>query len=144
MSAVADSRLSRPIRRTHAFFLATTVPPFLGAALCDYVYTASYQVQWINFAAWLIVGGLVFGAVALVYAFVDWFLDGRGRRLPVHDAVVLVMWAVGFFDVLIHSRDAWATMPTGLVLSVIATILAGLATWLGFSGIPGPRMRGAP
>jgi hypothetical protein len=41
-------------------------------------------------------------------------------------------WVVGFFDALMHARDAWASMLGGLVLSVMVTVLAGVATALGF------------
>ena len=46
------------------------------------LYASSYQVQWINFSSWLIVGGLVFGGAALVCALVDLFrrAGGRGDR----------------------------------------------------------------
>ena len=48
-------------------------------------------------------------------------------------------WVVGFFNALMHARDAWASMPGGLVLSVIVALLAGVATWFGFAT---PRIRG--
>ena len=44
-------------------------------------------------------------------------------------------WAAGFFDALHHARDAWAIMPTAMVLSVIVAVLAFAATWIGFSGL---------
>ena len=47
--------------------------------------------------------------------------------------VLVVTWIVGFLNALMHARDAWAGMPTGLVLSVIVVVLASLATWLGFA-----------
>jgi len=41
---------------------------------------------------------------------------------------------------LIHARDAWASMPTGLILSVVGTLLMLVAVWLGFRT---PRIRSA-
>ena len=49
------------VHPVHAVLLAGTVPLFLGAMLSDIAYSASYEIQWSNFASWLIVGGLVFG-----------------------------------------------------------------------------------
>ena len=36
--------------------LGSTIALFLGALLSDLAYYRSYQVQWINFASWLIAG----------------------------------------------------------------------------------------
>lgn len=49
----------------HALLLAGTVPLFLGAMISDIAYYNSYQIQWSNFAAWLIAGGLVFCGLVL-------------------------------------------------------------------------------
>jgi uncharacterized membrane protein len=123
-------------RPFHAFLLAATIPPFLGAALTDYAYVSSYQVQWINFASWLIVGGLVFGTGALLCEIAGLFrADRRSGRSFLGFVLLLAMWIVGFIDALVHARDAWASMPTGLVLSVIVVVLACMAAWLGFSGL---------
>jgi hypothetical protein len=42
-------------------------------------------------------------------------------------------------DELVHAKDAWASMPEALVISVIATALVAAATVLGFSTL---RARG--
>jgi uncharacterized membrane protein len=114
--------------------LAGTVPLFLGAALSDAEYASTYEIQWSNFASWLIVGGLVFSGIALAFAIID--LSRPTRRAPgvgVYFAVLLATWMVGFLDALMHARDAWATMPGGLGMSVITAVLACFATWFGFA-----------
>ena len=122
----------------HAFLLAATVPPFLGAALTDYAYASSYQVQWINFSSWLIVGGLVFGGAALVCALVDLFrASRRGNRFVVHLVLLLAAFVVSFVNAFVHAGDAWASMPMGLILSLAAAILACVATVIAFSGAHG-------
>jgi uncharacterized membrane protein len=113
--------------------LAGTVPLFLGAALSDAAYGMTYEVQWTNFAAWLIVGGMVFASLALVFAIVDLFRANRARGVVVYAALLLALWVLGFWNALMHARDAWATMPAGLLLSVVVTLLACVATWIGFS-----------
>ena len=40
-----------------------------------------------------------------------------------------------------HGRDAWAIMPTALVLSLLATVLALVATWLGFASVRAGEVR---
>ena len=133
---VVDPIQQRAIHPFHAVLLAGTVPLFLGALLSDYAYRSSYQIEWSNFASWLIAGGLVFGAVALLCAVIDLFrAERRGGRNLVYTLVLLATWVLGFINALHHARDAWAIMPTALVLSVIVAVLACVATWIGFSSL---------
>jgi uncharacterized membrane protein len=123
------------IHPLHAALLAGTVPLFLGAMLSDFAYSSSFQIQWTNFASWLIAGGLVFGAAVLVWAVVDLARGARGGRSLAYLALLLATWVLGFINALVHAKDAWATMPAGLVLSVIVAALACAATWLGFAAV---------
>lgn len=122
----------------HAVLLAGTIPLFLAAMLSDIAYARSYQIQWNNFASWLLAGGLVFGGLALLWAIVDVFRAGDDRmRALVYLLLLLVTWILGFIGALIHAKDAWASMPEGLILSVIVTVLACAATWVGFARLRG-------
>jgi hypothetical protein len=47
------------------------------------------------------------------------------------------MWLIGFINSLVHAKDAGATMPEGLWFSGIATVLAAIASWIGFTGLRG-------
>lgn len=120
----------------HGIFLAGTVPLFLGALLSDIAYFRSYQIQWSNFASWLIAGGLVFCGIAILFALVNL---GRARLKKGRPLVYLVLlvaaWVLGFINALEHAKDAWATMPLGLILSAIVTVLAVAATWVGLSNL---------
>jgi uncharacterized membrane protein len=126
----------RPLHPLHAIFLAFPLPLFLGALLSDMAYAANFHVQWINFAQWLNAGGLLVGAFALVWALVGMLRSERAvkRRHAVYFFALLAMWILGFINALVHAKDAWASMPAGLYLSIIATLLALLATWVGYSG----------
>lgn len=125
----------RAIHPLHAVLLAAILPCFLGAVLADLAYDASYEIQWTNFASWLVIGGLLFGGLALLWAAVDLLRADlrRDRRRVGYFVVLLVAWVVGFFNALVHAKDAWAAMPAGLVLSIVAFILALAAIWIGFS-----------
>jgi len=120
----------------HAVLLAATVPLFLGGLLSDLAYASSYQIQWSNFAAWLIAGGMVFTGFALLWAFVELLRAGRrgGRPLACF-LLLLAVFGFGLVNSFIHARDAWGTMPTGLILSAIVAMLAIAATWIGFSSL---------
>jgi uncharacterized membrane protein len=135
MSATLDRTGPRALHPFHAVLLAATIPPFLGALLSDIAYAQTFEIQWSNFASWLIVGGLVFTGLVLVFALVDLIrADHRTRRSVVYFGFVLALFVLGFINSLIHAKDAWASMPDGLVLSAVVSVLACVATWLGFSG----------
>ncbi len=120
----------------HAIFLAGTVPLFLGALLSDIAYYQSYQIQWSNFAAWLIAGGLVFCGLALVFALINLVrAEHKGGRAVLYFLLLLVTWVLGLVNAFEHAKDAWAVMPTGLVMSVVVTILSLVAAWVGLSNL---------
>ncbi len=134
MTIYVDRTHRRALHPLHAALLAGTVPLFLGAVLSDLAYWSSYHVQWNNFSSWLISGGLVFGGLALVGAIVGRFRAAGGRLPIAYLLLLLVSWVLGLGNAFIHALDAWASMPAGLILSVIVAVLACAATWIGLSG----------
>lgn len=140
--SIAVDQTRRSPGPLHAFLIAATVPPFLGAALTDYAYASSYQVQWTNFSSWLIVAGLVFGGAALVCALLGLRRAGhRSARYLAHSLLLLAAIVLGFINALVHAADAWASMPAGLVLSLVVAALACAATVVAFNA---PRAAGGP
>ena len=137
MADIHDRNFRRPIHSLHAILLAFPLPLFLAALISDLAYSATYHIQWANFSSWLIAGALLVGAFALLWSLVELVRSGPARtgRHVVHFVTLLVMWVLGFINALIHAGDAWATMPEGLWLSVIVTLLALVATWVGYSGL---------
>jgi uncharacterized membrane protein len=130
MAMLAERAGASGTGRFHAFLLAAVVPLFVGAWLADCAYWSSYQVEWSNFAAWLLAGGLAVGVLALL---VGVFALLRGARPLLLLLLQLATWATGLFATLVHARDAWAVMPTGMWLSALAAILAIASAWLAFS-----------
>ena len=116
----------------HATLLAGTVPLFLGALLSDIAYTQTYQIQWANFASWLIAAALVFGGFAFLFALVNLFRTGLRAGQPArYVLLLLVTWVLGLVNAFQHAKDAYAAMPGGLVLSAIVLLLTLAATWTG-------------
>ena len=132
MAATMDRMHSRVQGRWPAFLLAAAFPLFLGALWSDYGYSTSFELQWSNFASWLVAGGLVFLGIALLFAIVDLI---RGRRALLYFVLLLAGFVLGVINALVHARDAYAVMPTGLVLSLVVTVLVGVATWIAFAGL---------
>lgn len=119
----------------HAVLAFSALPLFLGALLSDWAYFKSHQVQWTNFASWLIAGALVVAGLALLWALID-VLRSRATRHrggTIYLLLLLASFILGFFNALVHARDAWGAMPEGLVLSAIVLVLAAAATFAGLT-----------
>lgn len=142
MATVPTRDRLRPLHPLHAILLAFPLPLFLGALLSDVAYRATFEVQWINFAAWLIAGALLVGAFALLWALIGLLRSRvRGSRSVLYVVALLAMWVLGFINALVHGKDAWATMPAGLYLSIVVTLLALVAAWVGYSGVHAEEVR---
>lgn len=134
--ALSPDRIPNPV---HAILLAGAFPLFLGVLLTDLAYASTYEVQWKNFASWLLVGGLVFSGFALLWGVLALLPAGRRDRWSIIQVVLLLIgWVVGFINALVHAMDAWASMPAGVILSIVALILITAAVWL---GLRPPRVR---
>lgn len=125
----------RPLHPLHAVLLAGALTLFVGALLGDITYGLSYEVQWKNFASWLVVGGLKLNVIAAVWAVVDFvrLRNDRGARRGVYLVLMIAISLLGFGNALVHAGDAWQSMPTAVVLSGLVVALSVAATWLGFS-----------
>jgi uncharacterized membrane protein len=133
MAAATTIRYVENIHPLHAVLVAGSLPLFLGALLCDWAYWSTYEIQWSNFASWLIVGGLFFSGCALVFVIVDAFrVASHGRGWLAYAVTLLAAWIFGLFNAFMHARDAWAAMPGGLILSLVATALVIAATGMAF------------
>lgn len=132
---MATTRTGRTIHPVHAVLLASTLPLFLGAFLSDWAYYNSFVIQWINFAAWLNAGAMVLLGATLLWAAIDFLRRdvARDRRSALYLMAVIVTFTLGFLAALVHSKDAWATMPAGLILSLVVLVLAFVSVWIGFS-----------
>lgn len=126
--------MQTPLHPLHAVLLSGTVTLFLAVLLSDLAYSTSYEIQWKNFASWLLVGGLVFGGITLLWAVIE-VSRAALRTAPriTYVSLLLILWVLGFIDALVHAADAWASMPAALILSTIVAVLAMATTWLGFA-----------
>ena len=71
---MADNNVTdypRALHPLHAILLAFPLPLFLGALLSDLAYSSTYEVQWTNFASWLIAGAMLTGALVTLWALVE-------------------------------------------------------------------------
>lgn len=134
MPATLNTGPVMPLHPVHAMLLAGAFPLFLGTLLSDWAYGATYEVQWTNFASWLLAGALVFSGFALLWSLIELFRADRrgGRRLRAF-LLLLATWALGFLNALIHAKDGWAVMPEAPLLSTLVLGLVLAAIWSAFS-----------
>lgn len=120
----------------HAVIAFSSVPLFLGALLSDWAYSSNQEIQWVNFAAWLISGGLLIAGLALLWGAVDVLRSAanRHRRGLIYLTLLLATFVVGLINALVHGKDGWAAMPTGLILSAVVVVLAATASAVGLAG----------
>lgn len=142
MSTVTTANVAyrSPPGLLHTILLAGSVSLFLGALLSDIAYYKTYQIQWSNFASWLIAGAELFSGLALVFALVDLIrAQHKAGQVLMYFLLLLATWALGLFNAFQHAKDAWAVMPAGLVMSAIVFVLICLTAWVGLM----PRVGGA-
>jgi len=99
---------------------------FVAALIFDILYMNTFTILWVKAAAWLISIGLVFAIVPqLINLGRTWFTSGRVRApgLALNFWLNVIAIVAALFNAFVHSRDAYATMPAGVWLSVL-TVLA--------------------
>ncbi|MCC4233898.1 hypothetical protein LL253_14550 [Sphingobium soli] len=116
--------------------MAWPVAMFPAALASDITYLNSAEIQWTNFSAWLITGGLLGGGFALIWSIVA-LLRRKGSarsRLAIVSVLLLMMMIAGLINAFQHSRDGWSSVgTTGLILSIISSILAVAAGWIAYA-----------
>ncbi|CAH0294041.1 hypothetical protein SRABI118_04165 [Massilia sp. Bi118] len=99
---------------------------FVGALIFDILYANTFTMLWVKAAAWLISIGLVFAIIPqLINLGRTWFGKSRVRTrgLAINFWLQVVAIVAALFNAFVHSRDAYATMPAGVWLSIV-TVLA--------------------
>lgn len=99
---------------------------FVGALIFDILYSNTFTMLWVKAAAWLISIGLVFAIIPqLINLGRTWFGKSRVRTrgLAINFWLQVIAIVAALFNAFVHSRDAYATMPAGVWLSIV-TVLA--------------------
>ncbi|MEI6001958.1 DUF2231 domain-containing protein [Paraburkholderia bengalensis] len=119
----------------HAFLVPFPFVCFVGTLLTDLAYWKTNDVMWEIFSDWLLLGGLVMAAFAVLAGLVDFLGNRRVRtmriaRLHVTGNVLAMILAV--VNAFVHSRDGYtAIVPTGLTLSFLVVLLLSVTGWIG-------------
>ena len=102
---------------------------FVAVLIFDVIYARTGNVLWVKSAAWLVTLALLFAIVPqLINLAVVWFgknrVRSRGQVANFWLNVVAIIAAL--VNAFVHSRDAYATMPDGVWLSIVTVAAMGL------------------
>jgi uncharacterized membrane protein len=102
---------------------------FVAALIFDVLYSKTAVMLWDKGAAWLIVFGLLFAVVPrLVNLTQVWVtsrrIATRTDRLDFWLNLLAIVLAI--VNAFVHSRDAYAVVPTGMWLSVCSVMLLSI------------------
>jgi len=103
---------------------------FTAAWIFDILYIKSMQIMWTDAASWLIVIGLVIAIIPRVINLVQvWIGHSYAFSSPIklHFWLSLLAILLAIVNAFIHSRDAYAVVPLGVILSTLVVILLLLA-----------------
>ena len=119
----------------HSMLVQFPVVCFTLTLLTDIAYWQTANLMWQNFSSWLLLAGLVFGALAALAGIIDLLFSSRVRaRGPAwpHAIGSLVVLALAFLNSLVHAGDGWtAVVPWGLTLSAVTVVVMIVTDWLG-------------
>lgn len=106
---------------------------FVAALIFDAVYANGAVVMWFKSAAWLIALGLFFAVVPRLINLV-WVWFPGARSSTARDKVAFFLYLLGVaaavVNAFVHSRDAYAIVPEGLLLSILTVALIVLGNVL--------------
>jgi uncharacterized membrane protein len=104
--------------------------------LTDLAYQGSGgNLLWVNFSAWLLAAGLLFGGIGGLVLLIDILRGAVGRYGWLQFGLLVGAWIVEFINSLVHARDGWtAVVPMGLILSIVGVLLILVSGWLSRAG----------
>jgi uncharacterized membrane protein len=123
----------RAVRSLHVLCAGFGAAYFAAGTVTDIAYLRTAEMQWSNFSAWLIVGGLVFTGVALGATLLALALHLRGglsMSRMIEAAALALAFVLGLINAFKHSQDAWSSVGSlGLFLSIASSIAAVVAVF---------------
>jgi uncharacterized membrane protein len=125
--------LGHPI---HPMLIPFPVGLFTAAVVFDVIYLINGRPGFTVAAAYAIAGGIIGGALAAPFGWIDWFKipsDSRAKRVGLWhgfaNAAALVLFAISWW--LRFDAGAWNPTTAALVCSFVGIAVAGPAAWLG-------------
>lgn len=125
----------RSIAARAAYGLLNPIPFgfFVAGLIFDVVYARSGNLLWDKGAAWLIAIGLVFAVIPRLINLVQVWVTGRHVALASDKLdfwLNLLAIVAAIVNSFVHSRDAFAVVPTGMWLSACTVLLIAIGNVL--------------
>lgn len=126
MTSPTSSRHSPVAVALYSLFNPVPLGFFVAAWIFDIIYIFSTEIMWIKAASWLITFGLLIAVIPRLINLVQVWI---GRSYPQGPATKAHFWAwllaiiLSIFNAFIHSRDAFAVVPAGVILSTLVVLL---------------------
>lgn len=122
MTAPASRQQSSLANSIYQLFNPIPFGFFVAALIFDVVYFQTAEMMWSKSAAWLITIGLFFAIIPRLINLVHVWIP-RGRVVLPAEKIDFGFNFIGILaailNAFVHSRDAYAVMPSGLILSVV-------------------------
>ncbi|MET0231922.1 MAG: DUF2231 domain-containing protein [Rhodanobacteraceae bacterium] len=102
---------------------------FAGALVFDMIYQQTGEIMWIKAASWLIPFGLIIAIIPRFINLAQVWVSGRATSTGADKLdfwLNLVAIVAAIFNAFVHSRDAYAAMPSGVWLSAATVALIAI------------------
>ncbi len=111
----------------------------LGASVAfDIVHLATRDAEWANISYWMIIAGLIGGALAAVFGWIDWSAIPQHTRAAtiglVHgvvNAIALVLFLVSWYLRMRAREGGFDPSIWPFIVSVVGLVTALVGGWLG-------------
>ncbi|WP_414148877.1 DUF2231 domain-containing protein [Erwinia sp. BNK-24-b] len=126
MTSQATSRHSTFAVAIYSLLHPVPLGFFVAGWIFDLIYVSSTEILWTRAASWLISIGLVIAILPRLINLVQVWVGvsyPQGSAVKVHFWAYLLAMVLEIFNAFIHSRDAYAVVPAGVILSTLAVIL---------------------
>lgn len=121
----------------HAMLVPFPIVCFTLVLVSDITYWRTSNLMWHDFSSWLLLAGLIVGALAALAGAVDFIARREVRaQKPAwpHAIGNVVVMIIAVVNSLVHAGDGWtAIVPWGLILSAATVLLLLVTAWLGGS-----------
>jgi uncharacterized membrane protein len=121
----------------HAALVPFPIACFWLVLATDLAFWSTSHLMWQHFSEWLLLAGLVFGALAALAGVVDLLFrrEVRARRPAWPHAIGgVIVLCLAFVNSFVHAADGWTgVVPWGLALSAATVLVMVLTNWLGRS-----------
>lgn len=146
--AVTEAGLERAAAPPlNPFLMMIPATCLTAGLLTDIAYWLTINTMWADFSAWLVSAGAILAWVVAIAGLVELLMRPLVRErsaIAAYGLAYLAATMLATFNMLIHSRDAWASVvPWGLLLSALTVVAFSAAAWATYVLVARPRSGGA-